>query len=221
MGVVFLVPAVKKKKNSYDWKIKLLQSIHHVKRQTKPWEVLYWSVSDKKNESRVPCLRVFRGLSYQKSRSSSSCSSHNHQERDYLKRKWRKWNDKWNHQSTELHKIHIKHDIIPCLQKVAKVLSEITQEYCYDSYVKTQFFVEVIFLVDANINKEVGILSVKCLSFQESDTRNVRNVTSISQSSLIWNNQTCHWMFLKVFKIRLLAYSKLLALPPALKWKPA
>ena len=183
--------------------------------------MLYWSVSDKKNGSRVPCLRVFRGLSYQKSRSSSSCSSHNHQERDYLKRKWRKWNDKWNHQSTELHKIHIKHDIIPYLQKVAKVLSETTQEYCYDSYVKTQFFVEVIFLVDANINKEVGILSVKCLCFQESDTRNVRNVTSISQSFLIWNNQTCHWMFLKVFKIRLLAYSKLLALPPALKWKPA
>ena len=182
--------------------------------------MLYWSVSDKKNESRIPCLRVFGGLSYQKSRSSSSRSSHNHQERDYLKRKWRKWNDKWNHKSIELHKIHIKHDQIPYLQKVAKVLSEAIQKYFHESSVKTQFFAGY-FLVDANINKEIGILSVKCLSFQESDTRNVRYVTSISQSSLIWNNQTCHWMFLKVSKIRLLAYSKILALPPALKWKPA
>ena len=111
--------------------------MHHVKRQTKPWEVLYWSVSDKKNECHIPCLRVFCGLSYQKSRGSSSRSSHNHQERDYLKRKWRKWNDKLNHKSIELHKIHIKHDQIPYLQKVAKVLSETTQKYFYESYVKT------------------------------------------------------------------------------------
>ena len=144
-GLFFLSQLSKRKKNSYDWKIKLLQSIHHVKRQTKPWEVLYWSVSDKKNESRIPCLGVFRGLSYQKSRSSSSRSSHNHQERDYLKRKWRKWNDKWNHKSIELHKIHIKHDQIPYLQKVAKVLSEAIQKYFHESSVKTQFFAEVIF----------------------------------------------------------------------------